>query len=154
MSQVTGFSKLIAILKRRNGGPNLPIGWDVERKRPIDYFQLFITKDVTRQWIRSTNSAGANLVRGRTWKDVTFNEMLAFLALVVFSGVVKYAERGKPWDSDPKYSNEWVKSTMSKVRFDSILTRWSYVDTTMISKAERATKNKDNCFWTVQDLHN
>ena len=134
----------------RNGGPSLPFGWDVRKKRPIDYFQLFVTKDVTRQWICSTNSAGKNLVRGRAWTDITFNEMLAFLALVVFSGVVKYAERGMPWDSDPKYGNEWVKSTMSKVRFDSILTRWSYVDTTMISNAERAAKNKDNCFWTVQ----
>ena len=71
-------------------GPNLPVGWDVEKKKPIDYFQLFITKDVTKQWICSTNSAGKNLVCGRTWTDVTFNEMLAFLALVVFSGVVKY----------------------------------------------------------------
>ena len=134
----------------RNGGPNLPVGWDVEEKRPIDYFQLFIAKDVAKQWIDSTNSAGKSQARGRTWTDITFNEMLAFLALVVFSGVVKYAERGMPWDSDPKYGNEWVKSTMNKVRFDSILTRWSYVDATMISNLERATKNKDNCFWTVQ----
>ena len=73
----------------RNGGPSLPFGWDVRKKRPIDYFQLFVTKDVTRQWICSTNSAGKNLVRGRAWTDITFNEMLAFLALVVFSGVVK-----------------------------------------------------------------
>ena len=50
--------------------------------------------------------------------------MLAFLALVVFSGVVKYAERGMPWESDPKYGNEWVKSTMSKVRFYTE-TRWN-----------------------------
>ena len=71
-------------------GPTLPVGWDVEKKNPIDYFQLFITKDVTKQWICSTNSAGKNLVCGRTWKDVTFNDLLAFLALVVFSGVVKY----------------------------------------------------------------
>jgi hypothetical protein len=140
----------IPVFKGRIRGPTLPVGWAMDKKKPIDYFQLFITKDVTKQWISSTNSAGKNLARGRKWTDITFDEMLAFLALVVFSGVVKYAERGMPWESDPKYGNEWVKSTMSKVRFDSILTRWSYVDTTMISNVERASKNKDNCFWTVQ----
>lgn len=122
----------------------------MERKTPADYFQLYITTEVVSKWFTNTNLTGRNLANGRAWRDTTYNKMPAFLALVVLFGVVKYCETAIPWGSVPKYGNEWIKSTMETGRFDSILTGWSYVDTTMISDAERANKDRDNCFWTVQ----
>ena len=117
---------------------NLPVDKDIGKKRPIDYFQLYIIKDIIDQWVQNTNSSGKALAKGRTWRYITFSEILA---LVMFSGVFRYPERGIAWDWDPKYGIEWVKSTMDKGRFDFILTRWSYEDSTMMSKADRAVNN-------------
>ena len=99
----------LSSFKGRNSGVNLPADKDIGKKRPIDYFQLYITKDVTDQWVQNTNSSGKALAKGITWRYITLSEILA---LVMFFGVVKYPERGMAWDWDPKYGID----TLSRVQ--------------------------------------
>ena len=120
----------------------------------LDFFMLFFSTAVLTAFVNATNDHGRNntVQKKRHWKDVTVEEFKTFLGIVLHLGIVKYPSRGMAWRKDNKYGSPWVRSMMFQERFEVILKNWRWVDTSLLTDAERKQKNKENCFWTVESF--
>lgn len=90
---------------------------------PKDAFCLFITDNIIDEILMCTNLEGRRTAaaKGKTWKDVTRQELMAFFGLTLLAG------SEKSWDvssrelfSDPLF-NPMYKTTMGLSRFEEIL---------------------------------
>ena len=55
------------------------------------------------------------------WVDVTVEEMMAFVGLVIAMGVVRLPEIDDYWATDPILQHPWFSSVMSRTKFKQIL---------------------------------
>lgn len=97
------------------------------------------------QFVMATNGYG--LSKSPTqWQNITENELLKLLALLLFFGIVKYPAKRMAW-SQSNFFNSFVARGMSRNRFQQILSAWHLVNTSVYNETER---NLENPFWSVQ----
>ena len=82
-----------------------------------DYFLLFFCPEIMDTFIASTN-AFAKTTKKKYWRELTLDEFKTFLAIILHLGMVKPPSRSDAWSLYPRYGNDWVKSMMSKTRFE------------------------------------
>jgi len=99
-----------------------------------DYFLLFFCDEIMQTFIGATN-AFAKSMRKQEWRDLTLVEFKTFLAIILHMGMVKGPSRTDQWSFDLRYGNAWLKSMMSKTRFEAILRCLHYMNTANFSPA-------------------
>jgi hypothetical protein len=103
-------------------------------------------------FVESTNSNGVHTY-GNAWQQVSIDELWRFFAIVLFSGLNKVPQRRLLWGNpSDKFSSWFVKALMSCKRFEDILRCLHWEDSALFSKEEINAKNKEDCFWRVQEL--
>jgi hypothetical protein len=127
-------------------------------KTPLQFVQLLFPDALVNNLVFFTNAAArqhprlASLSRFSNWKDVTLKEMLKFLSICVYLGVVKVQNRKLLWSKDGVFAQPCVSQLMSLRRFENLLNAFNCVAYWNLSEEEVAAKNSENCFWQVQDL--
>ena len=112
-------------------GPNLPADWDFENATCLDYFQLFFDDATLQKIVRHTNNYKLWCQQQRRQKEPTYSdhnwtrdtnlqELKAFLGLQILMGVNSLPQYRNYWSTDPFLSNQYVKRTMTKRRFEKL----------------------------------
>jgi len=91
----------------------------------LDFFMLFFTTVVWNLLVVQTNLYYSQRIADKPssmeWADVTVEEMMAFIGLVIAMGVVRLPEIDDYWATDPILQHPWFASIMSRTRFKQIL---------------------------------
>ena len=90
---------------------------------PLEIFKLYFTPDVLQTLCTNTNKyAARKLAAGaRTpWTDVTPDEMLNYLSLVVYIGLVQVSSAKDQWGEDCDFWLDFPSSVMPVDRYEAI----------------------------------
>ncbi|KAG7487665.1 hypothetical protein MATL_G00025970 [Megalops atlanticus] len=90
---------------------------------PSDIFHLFFSKDVIRTLCCNTNKyAAQRTAEGmhRQWTDVNAEEMLRFLSIIIYLGLVKGSAARDMWRKDCLHSHPFPASVMPGYRYEAI----------------------------------
>ncbi|XP_019750737.1 piggyBac transposable element-derived protein 4-like isoform X2 [Hippocampus comes] len=93
---------------------------------PLALFQLFFSASVVRTIIDNTNAnAEKKQAKAKSfrWKLLTVPEFYVFIAVVIFTGIVKVPDRDDYWTKRWPYNFSFPRNAMSRDRFEAIL--WS-----------------------------
>ncbi|XP_045454543.1 piggyBac transposable element-derived protein 4-like [Melitaea cinxia] len=120
---------------------------------PIDYFDLFLTRDIVEHIVEQTNLfATQNLLdnndvgpqaRAHSWYPVTVDEMLKFLALIGWMGLVKLPAIKDYWRVHKLYGLPLARTVMPRNRFELILKYIHFSDNTEADTEDRLCKIRD-----------
>jgi hypothetical protein len=115
----------------------------------LEFFTKLFTMEIIRVFVDATNAYAT--ARNRvSWVNLSVAEFKAFLALVLYYGVVSIPSRRMAWTTSSIFNMPWPSSVMTCDRFESIMNNWHWIDTSHMGNEERKVKNKQNSFWTVQ----
>ena len=98
---------------------------------PIDCYRHFITDEVIRLMVRETNRYAEQHVQTQTltkrsktlqWRPTSNEEMFRFLGIILEMGLVQIPEIDYYWSKSKLFGSEVIQNTMSRVRFDLLLT--------------------------------
>ena len=126
---------------------------DLNPKTELDFFFLFWAVDsVLSVFVAATNSyASAHQKTGKSKQPVTVAEFKAFLALVLFFGLIKFPSRGDAFRGD--FAHPFVTKLMTAGRFAFIFRNWHWMDYTAFgTPAEVSAKKKKDPMWAVKSL--
>ena len=130
-------------------------------KTPLDYYKLFIDDEIIETFVTNTNVYGRRYVKG--WlpgndstktNDTNPTEMKAFIAVILYSGIVQYPSRREMFDKSSKGS-AFAKSLFTFVRFNMLVSAWHYIDVTdyhEMDEAEQAEFRSARRFFHVDEL--
>lgn len=120
-------------------------------KTPLEFFRLFFTDSLIQTFCDSTNGYAVRN-NANNWSMVTIKEFLSFISIVFIMGIVKIGgNRRDYWSNDPLVGNAFVKSIMSRRRFEAILRYLHFVDTSMLTKDEYKSEVTKNPFFQVDN---
>ncbi|XP_030627655.1 piggyBac transposable element-derived protein 4 [Chanos chanos] len=91
--------------------------------KPSDIFRLFFSKDVLQDLCRNTNKyAARRTAEGmlRQWTDVNADEMLRFLSVIIYLGLVRPSAARDMWRRDRLHSHPFPTSVMAGYRYEAI----------------------------------
>ena len=108
-------------------GVNIPLP---RNATPIQYFQLFLTSSVLQYIIDTTNHYATAALSAitpsrrslfRTWKDVTMQEVRAFIGVVLQMGLVQLSDIKDYWSTHTTLNFPFFRSIFSRDRLLQIL---------------------------------
>lgn len=112
--------------------PTLLVGFPGQR-RPYDYFRLLLNNHFVERIIEYSN-AYAFLVLGKNdltpdsritkWKDLTLDEFLKFVGLILHTGTIRLNRLQDYWKSDSLFNLPVFRQVMSRDRFLNIMRCW------------------------------
>jgi len=101
-----------------------------DNPQPIEFFKFFITDALINEWCQQTNKYASQQgdvtyelppnSRILSWYDVTPDEMKAFLALIIATGLVKKDDLDKFWSTHPITRTPFFSEHMPLRRFENI----------------------------------
>ncbi|XP_023225339.1 piggyBac transposable element-derived protein 4-like [Centruroides sculpturatus] len=104
-------------------------------ERSIKFYELFMNEKIIEYITQQTNVYAAQSLAGKTiskscrlrlWKDTNTGEMKKFLGLLLWMGLVKYPKLSDYWSTHPIYKNDIAPQTMSRNRFELLLSMWHF----------------------------
>jgi hypothetical protein len=109
---------------------------------PIDYFQLFLTDELLNLIVAETNRYGTKKMRDKNkdWTDTTTEEMRQFIGICLYMGLVRLSKLRDYWSSDNYYCNPAVTKTMTRHRFELLLTSLHFADNDLVDRGNRLYK--------------
>ncbi len=128
----------------RSGPKNIP-PWV---KSEIDFFLLFMTDDILDQFVSSSN-AYATSTKIRGWHPLSSQELLVFMGVVTYLGVVKVPTRRSAWKDGGIFSQSFLQRHMTAKRFEDILKALHWTNTAEMSEEEKSHKRRDSNYWLV-----
>ena len=89
-----------------------------------DFFKLFIPDTLVQSWVTETNryATQSRIVKPSTmkWSDVTFEEILAYLGMLIAMGLVNLPSISDFFSTEPILAHPWFPSILSRDRFQQI----------------------------------
>ena len=130
-------------------GIGLAGNWsDVDVEDMDHVFKSFLTDKMIGNFVTATYNF-AVLTRIKDWKPMPVDEFFAFLGIVLHLGIVTYPTRSHVWDAGFTGSR-YVRSIMSKPRFEQILHAWHYTDYSDYTDEEIKANKAADPFWAVR----
>ena len=114
-----------------------------------DSFLLFFCDEIMTTYVDATNGF-ARSTRRLDWRELTVAEFKTFIAVVIHFGMVKTPTRQDAWSFSKRYGNEFVKSMLSRSRFEAILRCLHYMNTAEFTPAEKKQMKKKDPFYSVK----
>lgn len=112
-------------------------------------FQLFFNDEIMNKFMDSTNSFGAKKFDNK-WRNVSFSEFKAFLAVIMLLGIVQYPNREMAWDHS--LGCTLIKLIMKEHRFTEILRCWHFRDVTDLTDEDFKKMKEDDPFYATTEL--
>ena len=122
---------------------------DVQEDSTLQHFRLFYPDIIFDKFLTATNSYGRMKYR-LMWKAIDLAEFKSFLACILHLGIVKYANRRDAWSTGLSGSR-FLRSIITRDRFDQILTCWRHIDYSLYSNEELNLMKADDPFWAVAE---
>jgi len=81
-----------------------------------------MTDDILNEICHHTNAEGSSRIP-KMWKDISAEELFAFLGLCIFSGIWRTRKEpvAKPWTTNTTYARQIFRATMARDQFFRIL---------------------------------
>jgi hypothetical protein len=123
---------------------------------PLLYLNLFLTPDMKNNIVIETNRyaqqllASGNLKRTsrmRKWVDITTDELMIYLAIIIYQGIVQKAEQDMYWTTKPLLETPYIRKLMSEKRFSVIEKCLHFIDNGNLPDAETAAERS---FWKIK----
>ncbi|XP_058792504.1 piggyBac transposable element-derived protein 4-like [Phymastichus coffea] len=106
-------------------GPHAPS----DKEEPLDFLKLFVTNELVNEIVIETNNYAAKKLDGKTlspysiwrnWRNVTIEEMWAFIGVIINMGTMPLANLQEYWSrSDvsyiPFYSNKFTRDRFNQI---------------------------------------
>ncbi|XP_041939676.1 piggyBac transposable element-derived protein 4-like [Alosa sapidissima] len=92
--------------------------------KPSDVFRLFFSKEVMRTLCSNTNLYAAQRTAAgmkRQWTDVEAEEMLQFISIIIYLGLMKPAAARDLWRKDRLHTYPFPATVMPGYRFEAIM---------------------------------
>ncbi|KAK1330540.1 hypothetical protein QTO34_010730 [Cnephaeus nilssonii] len=131
-------------------GPQVPSGCAT----PIDFFQLFFTETLIKNITDETNEYARHKISQKelsqrstwnNWKDVTIEEMKAFLGVILNMGVLNHPNLQSYWSMDFESHIPFLRSVFKRERFLQIFWMLHLKNDQKSSKDLRTRTEKVNC---------
>ena len=152
------------VVKKINftGVPGLKV--DMARKKPIDFFNLFVTDELINTMISETNRYANQEIdkhrplkrssRLKDWKPINADDMRNFLGILLHMGCVKLPSFGHYWSTNELYRFSAFSKVMSRNKFQLMLRFWHFVDnenapSTRLSKIMLLVDQLNNTMATI-----
>lgn len=90
---------------------------------PIQFLMLFMTRQLIESFVYQTNLYCQQVNEGNKpngWTELTYEEILAFIGLVIAMGLVKLPSVSDNWSTSGIFQLHWFPSIMSRDRFLAI----------------------------------
>ncbi|KAL2086137.1 hypothetical protein ACEWY4_017196 [Coilia grayii] len=100
----------------RTPGPHLPAG---KQYSPLELFQLFVTDAMLQTIVNNSNLHGERR-NPVTFERLSLEDLYAFLAMLVFIGVVRTIHIEDYWRTDIFYNFPFPSSVMTQCKFRAI----------------------------------
>lgn len=144
----------------RHGRPNAGNLINMHLVNEADYAQLFIDDAVVLStWVEQTNLFGRLYMPG--WRvgginrwDTNLTEFKAFLALIILTGVMPWANRDEMYRRGNR-EVAFVHGIMSRPRFNRLMIAWHYANVDhyrVMNPQEQALFRRQHPFYQVEDL--
>ncbi|XP_018572737.1 piggyBac transposable element-derived protein 4-like [Anoplophora glabripennis] len=135
----------------KKGGINPELAAALVDCSPFEFFSVFLDKDVINLMVEQTNLYATQVIcsgedipkssRLHQWTPTTHEEMLKFLGLVGYMGLVKMPTIRHYWSRKRLFRcNGVVSNTMSRNRFELLLLLWHFSDNDLCPPGDRAYK--------------
>ena len=124
--------------------PNRPSGNNLNNihvtrnnlSKPIDFFELFFTDEITNSIVEHTNAYAYIQITKKvsystpqgSWKETNPAEIKNLLALMLYQGIVKASTTCRYWSTKSLYHGLWARNFMSRSRFQTLLSMLHVVD--------------------------
>ena len=135
--------------KKVKSGPT----WDfAENHEPMGIlFGIFLTDDMWVKFVDSSNAYGRKFDsgNGRTFVDITFQEMIRFFGIVMFLGFKSVPQRRELWEVGNSMYTPIIAESMSCRRFETILRNLHWEDYTEVPPDVQRARSKVNSLWKV-----
>ena len=104
-------------------------------KDPLSCSELFLPSDLIELFVEQTNvyarqAHSKNNLPKTKWREVSKEEMLAFLGLNIAMGVVNLPEVNMYWSVNPLLEHPWFRSVLPRNRFKQIVRFFHTIDNT------------------------
>ncbi|UYV82392.1 hypothetical protein LAZ67_21001916 [Cordylochernes scorpioides] len=114
-------------------------------KKPIDYFFLFFSIDLFRDFARFTNKYVKEYLKDniatlpshsrlQKWKEITTNEMMAFFGIIFNMGLNPKNQIRNYWSKERCFRQNWFPDVMSRNRFELIYSFFTTCDSYKMPK--------------------
>ncbi|XP_049316931.1 uncharacterized protein LOC125779701 [Bactrocera dorsalis] len=115
-----------ATLKNFEGCISLPYASQHDAGSPFEYYRKFLADDILDIIVEETNRNANYQICGistrsssrmNKWKDTNRKEIMEFLAIVMYMGIVKYPSMEDYWKATTLFKNPFVPHVMTRNRF-------------------------------------
>ncbi|XP_043493636.1 piggyBac transposable element-derived protein 1-like [Polistes fuscatus] len=118
-------SRIPFIAGDTTAGPHAPL----DKEEPFDFFKLFVTDEMVNEIVIETNNYAAKKLYGKTlspysiwrnWRNVTIEEMWAFIGVIINMGTMPLANLQEYWSRNdvsyiPFYSNKFTRDRFNQI---------------------------------------
>lgn len=127
-------------------GRKVPVA-DVEN--PLMYFELFITGEIVENIVVETNRYAGQLLHAATlkrksrinkWVDVTVDELMVYLTIVLYQGIIQKSEEEMYWTTKPLLATPYILKMMTGRRFSLIDKCLHFCDNTSMPQTTSAAE--------------
>lgn len=116
-------------------------------KPPIFFFKLLVDDDLVNNIVVETNrfaaqkkdSALQKWSRINKWKDTNSEEIMTFLGIQIWMGLVRAPKLADYWSKKKLYANQ-IAGLMSRNRFELLLANWHFQDNQKSDTSDRLHK--------------
>lgn len=108
------------------------------RKKPIDFFNLFVTEELINTMVLETNKYATQEINKhrplrrsshlKDWNPINADDMRNFLGILLHMGCVKLPTFGHYWLKNELYGFSAFSKVMSRNKFQLMLRFWHFVD--------------------------
>lgn len=102
----------------------------LDLSQPYDIYKQFLTNEILDKIVLETNRYAFHLIQNKRlprrsllhkWTDTNRAEIEKFIGILMIMGINKLPQMRLYWSSHDMYSNERIKKTMTRNRFDVLL---------------------------------
>ena len=102
----------------------------------LQFFRLFLTIQMLEAIVGETNRRAEQLLQNtqkpqariRKWTDIDQDELLVFMSLIIYQGIIRKPEVEMYWTVKPLLETPYIRSIMSEKRYGMILKCLHFVD--------------------------
>jgi hypothetical protein len=107
---------------------------------PLEYFKLFVCEELINLVVMETNHRAAQLKEINTkpkarivnWTDTNSNEIMVYLAMILYQGLVQKPEMELYWSTHKLFDTPYIRNIMSERRFSLLSKCLHFVDNSTI----------------------
>lgn len=139
-----------SILKYKGPKPG-PRNIPARAKSELDFFLLLMDLDLLETFVVNSN-AYAKSKSFESRFNLTLADLLKFIGCILMMGLIKVPQARWYWSTTRLLKDNFVKRCFSKHAFEALFGNLHFVNTALMTQAEKKAAAKEDGFWQVSGL--